>query len=210
MAWYGSDGEPSENPEGEPQLEYAILRCATCRDITLLSKLDIHEWDNPSLQYPSDYSLDPCVPGAVASNYREAKKVQNMSPNAFAVLLRRALEALCDDRGVSRGNLASRLRELAAKGEIPGKLADISSVLRELGNAGAHHTSQRVTVPLTWTMDEFFRTLIEYVYVAPHKLVSFQQRLAKYEKGEQGAPPHAGPMTPIGNSAASEGPPSVI
>ena len=210
QTWYDSDGEPTEDRENRaPGLDYAILRCTTCQDISLFSKLEFDDWDLSTLRYPSDYNLDPCVPTVVASNYREAKRVQNISPNAFAVLLRRALEAMCDDRGVSRGNLASRLRDLAAKGEIPGKLAEISSVLRELGNAAAHYTAQRVTVPLTWTMDEFFRTLIEYVYVAPHKLVSFQKRLTKYERSERGAAPNPSPATSSSSTEVSEGPPSV-
>jgi hypothetical protein len=165
------------------------------------------DWNDNSLQFPAGLNLDPCVPEVVASNYREAKRVQNTSPNAFAVLLRRSLEALCDDRGVSRGNLAARLRELAREGEIPGKLAEISSVLRELGNAGAHHTAQHVTVPLTWTMDEFFRTLIEYVYVAPHKLASFQKRLKKYEKAAKSAAPND--SSTLNNSDVPGGPPKV-
>jgi hypothetical protein len=181
MRWYSSDGELSKERDFE-LFHYAVLRCVTCRDISLLGQLEGEGWNSATLQYPSDYDLDPCVPALVASNYREARRVQSTSPNAFAVLLRRALEALCDDRGVPSGTLATRFKKLADKGDIPGKLAEISSVLRELGNAGAHQTAQRVTVPLTWTMDKFFRTLIEYVYVAPDKLFSFQKELKKYEK----------------------------
>ena len=187
QTWYGSDGQP-KNDAGDPYSDYMLLQCQTCRDVSLYSKLSIHNWNEPKLEYPIGFDLDSCIPAEVASNYQEAKRVQNVSPNAFAVLLRRALEALCNDRGVPGGNLAARLKQLATKGEIPGNLAEISSVLRELGNAGAHHTSQRVTVPMTWTMDEFFRTLVEYVYVAPHRLDQFQRTLAKYDKGETVTP----------------------
>ncbi|MEI7730318.1 MAG: DUF4145 domain-containing protein [Verrucomicrobiota bacterium] len=121
-------------------------------------------------------------------NYREAKRVQNISPNAFAVLLRRALEALCDDRGLASDSLARRLKELSNRGEIPSKLSEISTILRELGNTGAHHTTKKLTVPLTWTMDEFFRSLVEYIYVAPHRLAKYQERLQDYNKRDQVAP----------------------
>ena len=84
--------------------------------------------------------MDESVPSAVANNYREAKAVQNVSPNAFAVLIRRALEAMCDDRGVPTGRLQQRLEQLAKRGEIPPILAEITSVLRTLGNSGAHNT----------------------------------------------------------------------
>jgi hypothetical protein len=182
MTWYGSDGQPTTN-KTNPDSDYVLIRCQTCRDIALYAKLSINDWhEETSLMYPTDYNLHSCIPAEVASNYQEAKRVQNVSPNAFAVLLRRSLEAICNDRGVSEGSLSFRLKELATKGEIPGNLAEISSVLRELGNAGAHHTTQRVTVPMTWTMDEFFRAIVEYVYVAPHQLEQFQRNLAKYDK----------------------------
>jgi hypothetical protein len=112
----------------------------------------------------------------VASNFQEAKRIQNISPNAFAVLMRRGLEAMCDERAVAAGNLAKRLEVLAKKGEIPPVLAEITGVLRTLGNSGAHNTNQTVTVPMTWAMEEFFRALVEYVYIAPSRLQQFRKK----------------------------------
>jgi hypothetical protein len=191
QTFYAEDGTPYADA---PKTDYVLLQCQTCKDISLYSKFDFEEWEEAGLQYPSGYDLHPCIPEAVSMNYCEAKQVQKVSPNAFAVLLRRALEALCDDRGAAAGPLARRLKELSDRGEIPGKLADISTVLRELGNAGAHHTTQKVTVPLTWTMDEFFRTLLEYVYVAPYMFEQFRKRLKEYDEEEQVAP--ANPPSP--------------
>jgi len=175
--WYGSDGKPSTD-EFDPISTYTIFECATCHDISLYSSHAYQE-DALSLMYPRSADLDDSVPQSVSNNYREAKTVQNISPNAFAVLLRRALEALCDDRGVPAGRLQQRLEQLAQKGEIPPILAEITSVLRTLGNSGAHNTSQNVTVPMTWKMDEFFRALIEYVYIAPSKLAEFREEVAE-------------------------------
>lgn len=70
-----------------------------------------------------------------------------------------------------------RLKSLAEKGEIPPVLVEVTNVLRTLGNSGAHNTEQKVTVPMTWQMDKFFRTLVEYVYVAPARLKEFQKSL---------------------------------
>jgi Domain of unknown function (DUF4145) len=187
MQSYGKDGAPLPDGVG-PAVDYLLLECQTCKDLSLYAKFEYQEWEEGRLEYPSRYDLHPCIPPTVAENYREAKRVQRVSPNAFAVLLRRALEAVCNDRGVSTGPLVRRLKELSNRGEIPGKLSDISTVLRELGNAGAHPTTQRVTVPLTWTMDEFFRTLLEYVYVAPHRLSEFQRSLSQFEEIERCAP----------------------
>jgi hypothetical protein len=135
--------------------------------------------DLGTLVFPSDVSLDKSIPTSVAVNYTEAKRVQKISPNSFAVLMRRSLEAICDDRGAPKGKLHIRLKHLADNGEIPPVLAKITSVLRVLGNSGAHSTNQAVTVPMTWRMDSFFRTLVEYVYVAPARLGEFQKSIGK-------------------------------
>jgi hypothetical protein len=155
-----------------------MFECETCGDIALYQGLD-NDPRTESLVYPSDVTLDDSVPAVVTSNYNEAKRIQAVSPNAFAVLIRRALEAMCDDRGIKPGVLQKRLSELSAKGEIPPKLAEMTSVLRELGNAGAHNSLQNVKVPQTWAMDQFFQSVVEYVYVAPHKLEEFKKSLKK-------------------------------
>jgi hypothetical protein len=199
---FGQQGVPRLD-EFNRGMDFRLLQCQTCRDVSLYSKpegIDI-DWDEAELLHPSQYDLHPCVPEPICKNYREARRVQKTSPNAFAVLLRRALEAVCDDRAVPPGPLARRLKHLSDRGEIPGKLAEISTALRELGNAGAHHTTQRVTVALTWTMDQFFRTLLEYVYVAPHRLAEFQKSLKQYDESEQSAP--ANPPSPSAQAGGS-------
>lgn len=192
--WCDSDGELMDNDQDDcpdPENDYVLIRCQTCFKVSLYWKFSRIDWDEAFqaneavLEYPVQYSFPLCVPEVISSIYYEAKRIQNRSPNAFAVLLRRALEAICNDRGATKGSLAVRLKELAKRREIPEQLAEISSVLRELGNAGAHHSSQRVTISLTWMMDAFFKTLVEYLYVAPDRLKEFRSDLARYDKSKK-------------------------
>jgi hypothetical protein len=178
--WYSSKGELV--PFSPPSY-YTGLSCMTCGDLSIYDSLDDSQ-ELGSLVFPADVALDKSIPEIVAENYRESKRVQKASPNAFAVLMRRALEALCDDRKAPSGKLHARLKHLADKGEIPPILVEITSVLRTLGNSGAHSTEQKVTVPTTWQMDKFFRTLVEYVYVAPARLAEFQSSIAKTNNQE--------------------------
>jgi hypothetical protein len=180
--WYSSDGEPTANP---PYSSYTGFACATCGDLSIYESIDGNE-ETSSMVFPEGAALDKSIPEIVAANYRESKRVQKVSPNAYAVLMRRALEAVCDDRKVPAGKLATRLKHLADKGEIPPVLVEITSVLRTLGNSGAHNTEQKVTIPMTWKMDKFFRTLVEYVYVAPARLAEFRSSIAKAEKRDIG------------------------
>ncbi len=101
-------------------------------------------------------------------------------------MIRRALEAICDDRGIEKGSLVQRLRQLAERGEVPPLLAEVSDTLRILGNLGAHSSDMSVTPPDTWAIDDFFRAIIEYVYVAPSKLNEFKEKLQNLKKTREG------------------------
>jgi hypothetical protein len=184
--WYSEDGELADM--AAPSL-YHIRECCTCHDLLLYHELGADHAessaDDVDLVYPQPKDLDLSVPSSVRACYAEAARIQEIAPNAYAVMVRRALEALCDDRGAKAGSLASRLTEIATRGEMPPTLVEMTTVLRKLGNAGAHASSQPVTVPLTWHMDDFFRAVIEYVYVAPSKLKAFLNRLSSNESGDQ-------------------------
>ena len=110
---YEMDGTPAPNGL---DCEYHVLICATCDEILLYhSMLD----DPPVLVYPKSPDLDESVPKKVRECYTEAARVRKAAPNAYAVMLRRALEALCDERKVKKGTLFQRLDELAKRGDIP-------------------------------------------------------------------------------------------
>jgi hypothetical protein len=172
--FYNKDGSPSEGPD--PPSVYSLFECGTCHNISLYDGIAPAGFGRASLVYPQGIRLHKSVPNSVASNFEEAKRIQKISPNGFAVSVRRALEAMCSDRAVPAGTLAKRLAVLADKGEIPPVLAEMTSVLRSIGNSGAHNTTQTVTVPMTWAMDEFFRALVEYVYIGPFRLKQFRKR----------------------------------
>lgn len=180
---YNEDGTPSEGPD--PPSIYTIFECGTCHNISLYDGFAPAGFDRASLVYPQGSQLHESVPRPVASNFEEAKRIQNISPSGFAVLVRRALEAMCDDRGVPGGILAKRLAVLASKGEIPPVLAEITSVLRSLGNSGAHNTTHKVTVPMTWAMEEFFRAVVEYVYIGPFRLQQFKKKSGLISEAEK-------------------------
>ena len=173
-------GTDKEMHDG-PLVRYYVAICSTCGELLLYSDWEFNTDDqhfaSAEMRYPRKHELDYAVPGEVRAAYDEAARIKNSAPNAYAVMIRRALEALCADRGISTGTLADRLTRLVSSGEIPEKLGEMTTVLRTLGNAGAHHDSPKVTVPMTWAMDEFFRAIVEYVYVAPKRIADFRSRL---------------------------------
>jgi len=158
---------------------YYVAVCETCNEIflynafiNLVEDKDFHRTD---LVWPDPGVLHQSVPKAIAECYVEAARI-NLAPNAFAVQIRRALEALCDDRSAKKGALQLRLQDLVSRGEVPPVLAEMTYVLRLLGNIGAHAADQSIKPGHVLAIDDFFRVIIEYVYVAPSKLKEFRDR----------------------------------
>lgn len=177
---YDMNGEKSDDG---PQCSYFVAVCTTCNELLLyhnwLDESEAEQFSWCELLHPHKNFLSAKVPAPVREAYAEAFRIRTIAPNGYAVLLRRSLEAVCDDRNVPPGVLHKRLSVLVERGELPATLAKMTTMLRTLGNAGAHHSSTSVTVPMTWGMDEFFRAVIEYVYIAPSKIMDFQQRMER-------------------------------
>lgn len=183
--WYGSDGKPWAPDEG-PESETIVCICDTCEGVLLydgVAYIDSGQW--PDLGYPRDTTLPKDVPASVREIYAEARVVKQNAPNAFAMMIRKALEAICDDRGAPGRTLQARLKHLTQKGEVPPVLSEMTDVLRIVGNTAAHGSLQAITQPMTWAIDEFFRAVVEYVYIGPSKLTEFKKKLAATKQSNQ-------------------------
>lgn len=162
--------------------ETFVCVCNICKNILLYWSVGERIPDNFSgadLIWPL-YELSQSVPEPIARIYKEAVRIKTIAPNAFAVQIRRALEALCTDRGFSTGPLWQRLTSLADSGAIPLKLTEAFDVMRRLGNVGAHADNEVVHPLQAQHLDDFFNIIVEYVYVIPQKLQALTESADKY------------------------------
>ncbi|WP_437222031.1 DUF4145 domain-containing protein [Planctomicrobium sp. SH661] len=166
---------------------YFFMKCLTC-DRPLLYEAEHHSRLDPAetpfnaacsntLQYPVMKGLAMCVPEKIRQRYSEAAKIKRLSPNGFANQIRRSLEAVCNDRGIKSTTLQKALQTLSDRGEIPDRLAEMTDVLRMLGNMGSHDSDDEVQPEFVHPIDQFFRAIVEYVYVARHNLDEFKRML---------------------------------
>ena len=140
------------------------------------------EFQNAELEYPEAGRLHVSVPQTIRDVYEEAARIREIAPNAFAVQIRRALEALCEDRSAKGRSLADKLKDLSDRAEIPPVLAEMTDVLRLIGNIGAHGIGESVHPIQANAINEFFMAVVEYVYVAPAKLRAFKERMESSRK----------------------------
>ncbi len=174
LAAYDETDWDEEGREEIAHRDYLLLRCGTCSEVAV----HYDEDDRTQSLWPRHAYLGRSVPKSVQGRYGEALTVKHRLPSAFAVQIRKALEAMCKEQGVTEPILANALNSLVAKLALPAIAQDMARVARLLGNKGAHDGSD-VTEHEAATLEDFFLALVEYVYVAPAKLSTYQAALSK-------------------------------
>ena len=137
----------------------------------------IHWWPLPGANLSTD------IPDKIASVVSEAAGALYANcPRASVVMSRRALEAICVDKGETSGVLAARLDVLKSKGILLPTLADWAKEVRLIGNVGAHFDPiQDVELHDAKQLMSFLRELLKYLYELPAELAR-RQEASKPEK----------------------------
>ena len=166
---------------------YQLLECPACKGV-ILQRYYFHdhmdaEAEEPQTLYPVAQGLMDGLPQTVERAYESARRVRNIDPNAFGVLLGRVLEAVCKDRGATGDTLYKRLEFLATRGDIPRNLVDIAHSLRQLRNVGAHGDLGELTSREIPLLEDLTRAILEYVYRAPLLAKRAAERVEKLRLG---------------------------
>lgn len=161
---------------------YSILECPACSQINIISYWWNDEWefeeddfdrnfDENNLWYkqlyPTEKNLPVGLPEKILNAYKAAEKIKTIDTNAYAVLLRRLLELICIDREAQGKTLASMLKDLANRGEIPEKLVKVTSWLKDFGNIGAHAGIAELSEKEIPIITALCNWVLEYIYSAP-------------------------------------------
>ena len=158
------------------QYYFFLVKCETCSEPSLYGNWEFA--DNPEylkeakLFYPTSEELSNVVPENVRRVYREASRIKKISPNSFVVQIRRALEYICMEQNATGNSLYNKLEDLAQRNVLPPVLAEATGILRKIGNIGAHVSEEDVSPDLAETIDDFFKLVIEYIYILPSRIKS--------------------------------------
>lgn len=162
---------------------YELLACPACDEVTLRRYYQADYLDPSEMVldvlFPHAGRVPVALPSAVMSAYQAANKVRAIDPNAYAVLLGRVLEIICQDRKAEGGTLFERLENLGNRGEIPKPLVEMAHSLRQLRNVGAHASLGELTSAEIPFLDDLCRAVLEYVYSAPELIEKVKRRLSE-------------------------------
>ena len=127
--------------------------------------------------YPQNASYPIGLPEKILKAFKSAEKVKSIDFNAYAILTRRLLELVCLDRNATGKTLATMLKDLASKNEIPDKLVKVASGLKDFGNIGAHAGSGELTEKEVPIVNALCMAILEYVYSAPYLVTIAEDKL---------------------------------
>jgi hypothetical protein len=169
---------------------YELLLCLACEKITLREYWE-HDCIDPEdieieTLYPAQGVKLFYLPPSIQKAYEAALKARAIDANAYAILLGRMLEVVCEDREVKGNRLIDKLEALAKKGEIPNNLVGVAHGLRMLRNIGAHEPLEGLSSDEIPILDDLSRAILEYIYIAPtlaSQAVERSQRLKKKKAG---------------------------
>jgi hypothetical protein len=169
---------------------YDLYQCPTCKGVSIhgdFVKYPVFQTLAARRIYPCGSRLLPeshklasaeCVPQRIIKLYGEIWLLRHIAPNAFAGQVRRALEFICRDQKAQGSNLFQQLKDLVARGTFPGYFAEITDLMRQIGNLGAHVGDEDIDFWDAELLDDFFRSVVEYVYIAPSKIQRLKQRIS--------------------------------
>lgn len=165
--------------ESNVQFCYFVAVCQSCRQILLYHEVDDVPKDafaRCELRYPRSGLLDMSVPMPVRKTYAQAYRIRS-SASGYAALIRKALEQISTDRNADGRTLRDKLQALEARGEFPPTLLDMTHAIRIFGNDGVHTDDVKAEhIPV---IDDFFRAVVDYVYVGPSKIAEYRKRIGK-------------------------------
>jgi hypothetical protein len=174
---------PNPNIQVVPQKgrarEWSVLTCPRCAGAILLETgveagavvvvREIPEADRAR-------HLVGHLPEDVARYYAGAVRALDAGiPDAAAVQLRRTLEAAAAARGVTKGVLVARIRQLITEGKITSEFGRVLDHIRKVGNVGAHAGDQEVDEPSARRALLFTTQVLRNLFEIPAELASLDE-----------------------------------
>ncbi|MCX5303725.1 MULTISPECIES: DUF4145 domain-containing protein [Streptomyces] len=175
----------------EPPYVLELAVCGVCADPFLMVEEDFGQgWDGePGVIWPKQQrALSPKVPQALRREHEEARQCfSSKAYTATAVMVRRTLEGVCIDQGISSAGsrpkpLFKMLEQMKDDGKIDGRLFEWAQELRVLGNQGAHFTGTSVSREDAADGLALAEALLDYLYVLSAQFDAFKARRATAEQ----------------------------
>ncbi|WP_074475405.1 DUF4145 domain-containing protein [Micromonospora carbonacea] len=157
-----------------------LSACEHCDDLVIVARehFDTNIYDDPVILWPpQERTLNPAIPEALRATHSEARTCYKAKAyRATVVMVRRILEGVCIENGLTGSNLHRNLEALKTQSVIDAKLLEWAHGLRAIGNIGAHYTPANVSRQDADDALQLSEAIMDYIYVFTAKFEQFQHR----------------------------------
>jgi hypothetical protein len=156
---------------------YYIFRCITCNRVSIYGHFytypENQRIDSLDCLFPIVRNISCNFPHYIQKTYNDAKRIKKISSNSFILLLRKALEQICSDQNAVGKSLSEKINDLIKRNILPGKIGDLASMIRIIGNISAHG-NEYLDLNDADYIGEFFNIIAEYIYSIDSKINSLK------------------------------------
>jgi hypothetical protein len=175
-----------------PRWRYVLASCEICWQTLVIRKSVEGEekrkliveilWPTP------ERTLSDVVPESLRLEHAEARACFNAKAyTATVVMVRRTLEGVCSDHGITKKPLYVALEEMRSSELIEGRLFEWAQELRVLGNDAAHFTGRAVSSQDAEDALSLAEALMDYMYVFSAQFDKFRRRRSAQQTNEADA-----------------------
>ena len=174
----------------------SVLLCPICDQYNIISAY----WDNTygKLEYADEYDLyggdnvdesiifpihsnlvsskSDLVPDTIIKTFRKAIELKLYDEESCLIKLRKTLELICNDQNADGNNLLEKITNISEKGIIPVTLTSASTIIRKLGNIGAHESDININSNELKCVIELVEYIIQYIYVLPKEIEKIDKK----------------------------------
>ena len=180
------EGNPMPAIEWNAGFIYQVLRCYSCKDVTVYQRA-VHTGLDPEgidrsydkILYPYARESPQSLPRPIQAAWDAAMRVRRIDPNAFSVLLGRVLDVICVQENAKGDTLNKRIEHLAAERRFPDHLTKAAHGLRKLRNFGAHGNLGNLSEEDAPLLESLCAAVLMYLYAVPALARDVEQRLEK-------------------------------
>ncbi|MEU3131506.1 DUF4145 domain-containing protein [Streptomyces sp. NPDC006854] len=173
-----NDGFPNDDFN---LMRHLIARCGLCFQTLLLEKeksaANRFERELTCVWPTPPRVMAETIPEDLRREHLEARTCfKSAAYTATVVMVRRTLEGVCAQHGITKRPLYKAFEEMESTGLIEGRLLEWAQELRLLGNEGAHFTGKPVTRQDASDAVALAEALLDYLYVFSAQFTKFKER----------------------------------
>jgi len=183
--FYFAEETVAYSGDGDPHIfetYYMVLLCPSCNRHSLIYTIEFNDdsddWKTWDSIYPKEITYPQYIPQDILKLVKEADRIKYISPEAYVILIRKVLELICLKFNAKGKTLYNKLQNLSSRQTLPPTVSDISGLLKDIGNIGAH-ADNKISEQYIYAVSDFIEFIIHYLFTVPERIKMLRKAFKK-------------------------------